>query len=194
MDGVHIYIYSLHAKGRRDIGRGCRRSRLEGGRQRCVEIIKPVDLWPFHEFARYLLGSSVVPLVFSSVSDIRRIRRLKPISLSLSFSLSPPLKVQSPEVGVQRSTVFHLHPLISFALDTLCPSHFLPLSFCLSFPTPPHHSSAYTPCSTSVSYSSSLSSSSSSSVSSPASTYLPLSTALLSGAAPSRVHPIPGFN
>ena len=146
-----------------------------------MEIIKPVDLWPFHEFARYLLGSSVVPLVFSSVSDIRRIRRLKPISLS------PPLKVQSPEVGVQRSTVFHLHPLIPFALDTLCPS----LSLSLSFPTPPHHSSAYAPCS--VSYSSSLSSSSSS-FSSPASTYLPLSTALLSGAAPSRVHPIPGFN
>ena len=159
--------------------------RLEGGRQRCVEIIKPVDLWPFHEFARYLLGSSVVPLVFSSVSDIRRIRRLKPISLSPSLSLSPPLKVQSPEVGVQRSTVFHLHPLIPFALDTLCPS------LSLSFPTPPHHSSAYAP--TSVSYSSSLSSSSSS-FSSPASTYLPLSTALLSGAAPSRVHPIPGFN
>ena len=75
--------------------------RLEGGRQRCVEIIKPVDLWPFHEFARYLLGSSVVPLVFSSVSDIRRIRRLKPISLSPS--LPPSLSLHPWKFRVQRS-------------------------------------------------------------------------------------------
>ena len=144
-----------------------------------MEIIKPVDLWPFHEFARYLLGSSVVPLVFSSVSDIRRIRRLKPISLSTP---------ESSESRGRRSTI---HSFPSPSPDPFRSGHPLSLSLSLSFPTPPHHSSAYAPCS--VSYSSSLSSSSSS-FSSPASTYLPLSTALLSGAAPSRVHPIPGFN
>lgn len=40
--------------------RGCRPP-IRRGRQRCVEIIKPADLWPFHEFARYLLGSPVSP-------------------------------------------------------------------------------------------------------------------------------------
>ena len=94
--------------------------RLEGGRQRCVEIIKPVDLWPFHEFARYLLGSSVVPLVFSSVSDIRRIRRLKPISLSTP---------ESSESRGRRSTI---HSFPSPSPDPFRSGHPLSLSLSLS--------------------------------------------------------------
>lgn len=169
-----VDVRGLAGRGQLPDECGCR-TPIRRGRQRCVEIIKPSDLWPFHEFARYLLGTSVSPrcIQFSfgyttgSVSQNRwysaslllgsghrpgkcRAQRSTFNSPRLSISIPDPFW-RSPSHSDASS-----RPYLSFILLT-------PLSH--PFTPPP-----------------------------PLALNLPLSTALLSGVAPSRVHPIPVFN
>lgn len=147
---------------------------IRRGRQRCVEIIKPSDLWPFHEFARYLLGTSVSPrcIQFSFGYTAGSVSQNRWYSLPHGSRLQTG-KVQSPEVDVQQSaTAFYLHPQ-SFLAHSVPLRYFL-ASLSLDRPPDPSIPSFYF----------------SSSRAQPPS----LSTALLSGVAPSRVHPIPVFN
>lgn len=122
-----------------------------------MEIIKPLDLWSFREFARYLLSARPWYLVQFRIYAESRDHGPRPILLQGQ-------RAQSPEVGVQWSSIFRLHPLWT---ETLLLSTILFPSLSVSLGQP---SSSYHPLP------------------------LPLSSALLSRAAPSRVHPIPGFN
>ena len=118
------------------------------------------------------LSPQCSPLVFSSVLDIRRIQR----PWTTSHTLEP--KAQSPEVGVQWSSVF-----VSIPNPFVAPS---PLSFSSS------------ECCLSSLFTFSISADPSFSLGPPFPSFSPLPlphrTALLSRAAPSRVHPIPDFN
>lgn len=90
-------------------------SKGKGGLQGCVGVIKLCDVWPFREFARYLLGTDPLVHPLCAVSEFRMCRDAASAS-GLSFCTGAPGGRRA-----QWSSTFRLHPRSLYRKPSLPP-------------------------------------------------------------------------